>query len=895
MAQSASGSSWFDAHLPGTVELINSPRFQPVGLALWALAAVFFLCAPFLFFHSAGVATQALDAQVAAAAQSELAPVIRQRSIPKPMIATVKDLLQRENLGLNYITLRNADRVILISDGQFEDSWGWLPAKQARQWRSTLYHASSYDRALAIRKSGEIVGYISYGIATSHVLAALPWRTWLIILLDVLALAVLFALLPVVMRVVQPRLAASGSAKAAPKPRPARSKSRAAQAPAEELQLSDRLGIGFVSIDQQGIVARANTNAARLLGFELRALVGQNLESLMVLEDAQGVSLDTPLQRCMQGERRPVRTQAWLRRRDGKLLGLELHAGVTPADANAAASMLFWEASDEMTARHENSERAALAQTLLKHTHEAVLLADKAGRVLHANAQAARLFDYSGEQMNTLSLAKLLPQPFAQNPGVALQAGAGDAVRSDGTTTAVSFSSVTLRWQNKPANLVIVRVSDAQGAAAVTSVSAQAAPDALPALAYHDPLTGLASRRHLMQQLANRFDVGSTVKPCLLLFVDIDDFKRINHDFGRAVGDQVLAAFGQQLSTALEEGDIAARLGGEEFAILLCGEKLDEHIAASQAQTLLQTCQQPLQIGKLQLHLRVHIGMSAAPLDANSPEELLQHAEAALYAGKASDAVDPVLYAPGMALRVADTQAARALHQALASDSLSLKLQAICHASEGNPIAAGLAVLSWQDPDQQCIENDALWRAAQDAGLAQALAAWCLRGLVQIQVGWRDMGFPPVPLCMPLPPALLQSEDLARLCATLMTRYDLGDDALIFSLSDIAAQTPPPGVRSAQLMPSGKLEQTSADILELPAAVVAGLPDQPEAIAQAKALGAFGRKHGKWVWAGPVETQAQRSALIAMDISLMYGPLIAQPLAPRPFARYMAQHKTRAI
>lgn len=871
-----------------------------MGLFLWALAAAFFLCAPFLFFHGLSAATQKLDARVASAAQARLVPEIRQRSIPKPLITAVKGLLQRQDLGLKYITLRNADRVILIADGTLEDALDWLSASQSRRWRSFLYHASSSDRSLTLRESGEIVGYIDYGIATSHVLAALPLTVWLVILSDMAALALLFILFPVVIGFVQARLTTGTAAKPAPRARTERTKPSTPKTGARELQLSDRLGIGFIAVDAQGVIAKANTNAARLLGFELRALTGQNVQSLMVLEDGQGQSLDTPLQRCLGGERRSVRAQAWLRRRDGKLLGLEMHAGPAAA-GNAAAGMLFWEASEDMTARRRDSEQASLAQTLLQQTHDAVLLTDKAGKVLHANPQAADLFGIPAKELKAMALAKLLPQPFAEAPLAKLPATAGTGIASDGKTIKLNITCASLRWQGRPAFMLFLQAR--HGQAAPVGSAPRAAPDVLPAMLYHDSLTGLASRQYLMQQLANRLAADRSVDPCLLLLVDIIDFKKVNLNFGREVGDQALAAFGQNILAVLAPGDIAVRFGGEEFAVLLCSEHIDEQYAQAQAQALLQACQRPLKLEQMELPLQVHIGMSAAPLDADSPEQMVQHAEAALYTAKAhtqaGGGADPVLYAPGMELAVSDTPEAQALYRALASNALSLRFHALCHASEEAPLAAGLAVISWRVSKDVSYNEDALWREANNADMTQALAAWCLRRVAQWLAEWRDMGLAPVPVCVAFPLAVMQSQQFARNYTAITARNNLPDGLLILRSLQAGAHGLPQelaaSVRCAQIMPPDALEPTSADFLQLPSEVVAGLPDHEPAIAAAKALGAFGRKHGKPVWAGPVETKAQRSVLIAMDIGLMYGPLIAPALAPRPFARRLAQHKTAPI
>lgn len=152
--------------------------------------------------------------------------------------------------------------------------------------------------------------------------------------------------------------------------------------------------------------------------------------------------------------------------------------------------------------------------------------------------------------------------------------------------------------------------------------------------ALHDPLTGLPNRA----LLANRLDMAfkrrkRTGRTVAVLFLDLDRFKPVNDTYGHKAGDRVLRAIGARLRAALREGDTLARMGGDEFAVLVdeAGSTVD---LVDVARRLVAAVDRPVDIGSSRVKLGVSIGIAVADEDDHDPDELLQRADAAMYAAK---------------------------------------------------------------------------------------------------------------------------------------------------------------------------------------------------------------------------------------------------------------------
>ncbi len=162
----------------------------------------------------------------------------------------------------------------------------------------------------------------------------------------------------------------------------------------------------------------------------------------------------------------------------------------------------------------------------------------------------------------------------------------------------------------------------------------EAAEARAQSLARHDPLTGLANRRHFLEELERRLGlIADDSSAFALLCVDLDRFKPINDVHGHAIGDQLLQVIATRLSSCLRDDSFAARLGGDEFAVLLEDAKDRDGVAAA-ARRVLHELSAPIQVNGLKLTVGASIGIAMCPSDGRGAAELLQRGDAAMLRAK---------------------------------------------------------------------------------------------------------------------------------------------------------------------------------------------------------------------------------------------------------------------
>jgi diguanylate cyclase (GGDEF)-like protein len=155
-------------------------------------------------------------------------------------------------------------------------------------------------------------------------------------------------------------------------------------------------------------------------------------------------------------------------------------------------------------------------------------------------------------------------------------------------------------------------------------------------MALHDPLTGLPNRRLLEQRMKSAFlSTGVDGTSVYVLYLDLDHFKPINDDLGHDVGDQVLREVAQRLQAAVRRDDTVARVGGDEFVVIL--QRMESHaVVLKIVESIHASLRLPIKAGPHELHVGASIGCARHPCDGAETAELLMHADAAMYTAKRS-------------------------------------------------------------------------------------------------------------------------------------------------------------------------------------------------------------------------------------------------------------------
>jgi len=259
--------------------------------------------------------------------------------------------------------------------------------------------------------------------------------------------------------------------------------------------------------------------------------------------------------------------------------------------------------------------------------------------------------------------------------------------------------------------------------------------------AFHDGLTGLANRALFVDRLEHALYTGNPQEERLsVLFIDLDDFKKVNDSLGHSAGDQLLRICARRLTERLAAGDTAARLGGDEFAVLLesCGTP---EAAAQMARYLLDALAEPVELEGRRMVVSASAGIALVSRREQPPaEEVLRNADIALYRAKDEGRARYRLFEESMhaaLLRRMELEAE--LRRAIAAGQFILEYQPIVRA-DGEAVVGAEALVRWQHPERGLLAPAEFIGVAEEAGLIQLLGSWILREAVRQAVEWFRAG-----------------------------------------------------------------------------------------------------------------------------------------------------------
>jgi len=315
------------------------------------------------------------------------------------------------------------------------------------------------------------------------------------------------------------------------------------------------------------------------------------------------------------------------------------------------------------------------------------------------------------------------------------------------------------------------------------AIERQRAEDRLAYLATHDPLTGLANRTLLRDRLehalarARRFN-----HPVYVLYLDLDGFKIANDSYGHTVGDHLLQAAADRLGACVRRADTAARVGGDEFVVILEATSRVNDIE-SIAQKILNSLARPFEIQEHRILLTCSIGLVGFPKDGDSVDQLLSHADTAMYRAKEAGGHQTMWYtSPDRSSRTVKLNLGQDFRKALARNELVVYYQPQLNLRT-NTVSSVKALLRWNHPSAGLLLPAMFVPVAEHGGQMPAVEQWLLETAARQYQRWKDESIWSFRLCMNIFSWRLSSEHVAE-------EFIRSIDGMGISPADVAVELP---------------------------------------------------------------------------------------------------------
>jgi diguanylate cyclase (GGDEF)-like protein/PAS domain S-box-containing protein len=418
-------------------------------------------------------------------------------------------------------------------------------------------------------------------------------------------------------------------------------------------------------------------------------------------------------------------------------------------------------------------------------------------------------------------------------------------------------------------------------------------------LAFIDPLTGLPNRAQLESHLRAAVTRARRRRGAVaLLLVDLDNFKLVNDSLGHTAGDRLLRRVAGRLRGAGGEGAVLARHSGDEFLLLVSDlERADAEAASRElSHALAQRLAKPFTVAGAEFHVEASIGISIFPDDADTAEELLQHADVAMYQSKGRGRAASTVYTGVTHDPLERLSLSSRLRRAIAGGELALHYQPIVWTASGR-LHSMEALLRWQDPERGLVHPDAFIPAAEEMGLLEPIGAWVVETLAAQIVAWQAEGLEPR-VSFNVSPRELHRPEFAADLGERLRAAGADPSLLTMELTESATLREPEriGPLLGDLRALGlqlaiddfgagwsslsRLRTLPVQMLKIDRSFLREIPEDPEAGAIVRAVIALSDALGMTTVAEGVEQPVQQHFLAAQGCPLSQGHLFGDALVP---------------
>ena len=533
-------------------------------------------------------------------------------------------------------------------------------------------------------------------------------------------------------------------------------------------RLVERMREGLAQAGNDGVLQFVNDRFCEMVGYEREELVGMQGDLLLAYsEDISLVREKIRLRMRHVADQYEVR----VRRKDGTIIWLEIGgAPVVDAVGNVVGSIgVHDDVTERRMAEEALRESEARYRLMAENSTDMISRTSNRGVLLYASDACRRLLGYEPSELVGRSF-----YDFVFDADRDEVRHLSSLIHESGPTTfayRVEKKDGSLIWFETTSRSVrdvfTGKIREIVGVSRDVT-ERKRVEEQIEYQAYHDALTGLPNRRLFRDRLTVALAHARRMKhPLAVMFLDLDRFKVVNDTLGHSTGDELLKTVGTRLQSSLREEDSIARMGGDEFTILLADLKTTDD-SAKIAQKVLDTVAQPLRIDGTELFVTTSIGIALFPSDGDTAEALLANADHAMYRAKDAGRNSYQMFTPAMNNRALERLSLENdLRHALDRGELVLHYQPQINIASGR-VTGVEALLRWNRPGFGLVGPKDFIPIAEETQLIVPIGEWVLREACRQAVEWqsdRPSGFR---MAVNLSPRQFQHSDLPHVIAAAL-------------------------------------------------------------------------------------------------------------------------------
>jgi len=664
--------------------------------------------------------------------------------------------------------------------------------------------------------------------------------------------------------------------------------------------IADSVPAMMAYYDLPGLLCRfANQGYAAYNGHSTESILGLAVEQAIGAKAWQVIQ--PHVERCVQGEHVKYTREQTLPNGEARMIEVNLIPHFGDMGQQLGSFVLITDITERWRAERTVRQSEERMRKFTEATDEAIVF-HRDGIITDGNEALHRLTGFALHEVLGLSIFNFISPEWRATALEYTRSGREDPYEvtirhKDGHAIPVEVVGKTMPLHHADYRIVVVRDITAR----------KQAQEREAFIALHDPLTQLPNRHFLIEQLSQVLSLARRRHGRVaVLFMNLDHFKTVNDSLGHHAGDQLLCNVAERLRHGVRDADVVARIGGDEFVVVLTDVQTADD-AAMVADKLLDSMHGVFTVDQLPLTISPSIGISLYPDHGDSADVLLRCADAAMQHAKDSGRGNRQFYTSSMEAGALDVlHQERLLRDAIARNAFVLHYQPQICLADGT--LQGLeALVRWRHPERGLVGPDEFITFSESRGLIAPIGRWVMREACRQLKAWQDQGLAMVPVAVNLSALEFRQRDVAADIAAVLQETGIAAQYLEIELTEsvlmhhtgqtlntlhavkalgVGISIDDFGTGYSSL---AYLKRYPIDKLKIDRSFVADTPGNADDVAIVTAIIQMARSLQLKTVAEGVETQAQIGLLAGLGCDLMQGFVVAMPMDTEAAGHWLKQ------